>query len=412
MNETAADQSHVPLTRVPVVLVLVSHYFPGYRAGGPPRAIANLINEVSGVMFKILTADRDIGDSQPYKDVPANQWLVHGGAQVFYAEPAVLRLRNLCEFIRQTECSALYLNGLFDRLTIRVLLLRWLRLIPAKPVILAPCGVFSTGALNLKPWKKSAYLTVTRPMGLYRGIVWHSTSAIETVDIRAKFGGKINLVELTNIPQRPIVSAPDNHAMKSLGKLRILSLSRISPMKNLLQAIELVSQLTHETVFDIYGPIEDARYWQRCLKFMESAPPHVCINYCGDVPPTDIGRVMAQYDVFLLPTLGENYGYVIAEALASATPVLISDNTPWSGLTEMQAGWDLPLSKPSRFVACLEQLAMIDEGEHRRWRDGAYKLACAHVCSEDTARGYRELFSMAAQSESGQTARHPLGSED
>jgi len=396
-HETAMSGTGPQQPDQPIVLVFVSHFFPGYRAGGPPRAIANLIDQVSGVMFKILTADRDMGDSQPYKNVPANKWLEHGGAQVFYTERATLRLRNLCKLIRQTECSALYLNGLFDRLTIRVLLLRWLKLIPVKPVILAPRGVFSRGAINLKRWKKIAYLTVSRLMGLYRGIVWHSTSGSESEDLRAWFRGYINLVDLPDIPRPPAASAPENHVAKLPGKLRIVFLSRISPMKNLLQAVELTSKLNHETLFDIYGPIEDTQYWQACQKLIANAPSNVRIKYCREVRPEEIGRIMGQYDVMLLPTLGENYGHVIVEALASATPVLISENTPWRGLQAQHAGWDLPLSEPASIVACLEQLAMMVEGEHRCWRDGAYKLACAHVCSEDTALGYRNLFSMVSK---------------
>jgi hypothetical protein len=41
---------------------------------------------------------------------------------------------------------------------------------------------------------------------------------------------------------------------------------------------------------------------------------------------------LAEYDLFLFPTLGENYGHVISEALASGCPVVISDQTPWRNL--------------------------------------------------------------------------------
>ena len=35
------------------------------------------------------------------------------------------------------------------------------------------------------------------------------------------------------------------------------------------------------------------------------------------------------HDLFVFPTLGENFGHVIYESLMCGTPVLVSDNTPW-----------------------------------------------------------------------------------
>lgn len=377
------------------VLILVSHFLPGYRAGGLPRAIANLVRRIPNVTFKILTADRDMGDTQSYLDVAVNQWQERVGVQVFYAEPSRLRLRHLRAFLRQTEYGVLYLNGLFDRLTIRVLALRRLGLIPARPVILAPHGVFSAGALAQKPWKKRLYLVLSRLVDLYRDVTWHSTSEIETEEIRTHLGKEIFLIEASNIPQPPPVTVLEDHAAKVIGQLRVIFLSRISPKKNLIQAIKLVSKLSVDTTFDIYGPIEDTQYWQRCCDLINHVPGNIRVHHCGDARPEDVVGVMGQYDVFLLPTLGENYGYVIAEALSAATPVLISDNTPWRGLEQLNAGWDLSLSEPERFIACLERVAAMDEGQHQRWRRGAYQLACTRTISTEVIEAYQTLFSSA-----------------
>ena len=55
---------------------------------------------------------------------------------------------------------------------------------------------------------------------------------------------------------------------------------------------------------------------------------------------------MAANDLFFLPTRGENFGHVIAEALSVGTPVLISDQTPWRKLAAVGLGHDLPLAVP------------------------------------------------------------------
>ena len=43
--------------------------------------------------------------------------------------------------------------------------------------------------------------------------------------------------------------------------------------------------------------------------------------------------------LFLLPSHSENFGLVIAEALAAGVPALVTDSTPWQGLAGADAGW-------------------------------------------------------------------------
>jgi glycosyltransferase involved in cell wall biosynthesis len=50
--------------------------------------------------------------------------------------------------------------------------------------------------------------------------------------------------------------------------------------------------------------------------------------------------VAYQYaDVFALPTLNENFGLTVAEALAAGTPVISTKGAPWSGLEREGCGW-------------------------------------------------------------------------
>jgi len=44
-------------------------------------------------------------------------------------------------------------------------------------------------------------------------------------------------------------------------------------------------------------------------------------------------------NVFVLPTLNENFGLTVAEALAAGTPVISTKGAPWSRLESEDCGW-------------------------------------------------------------------------
>ena len=63
----------------------------------------------------------------------------------------------------------------------------------------------------------------------------------------------------------------------------------------------------------------------------------------GEVKHEKLHALLHEYDVMLLPTLGENFGHAIIEALDAGLPVVISDRTPWRNLEQAGVGADLPL---------------------------------------------------------------------
>ena len=50
-------------------------------------------------------------------------------------------------------------------------------------------------------------------------------------------------------------------------------------------------------------------------------------------------QLLASARLFVLPTYSENFGMAIAEALAHATPVITTVDTPWTTIIERHCGW-------------------------------------------------------------------------
>lgn len=383
------------------VLALPGYYLPGYKGGGPIRSLANLVESLGDeICFYILTQDRDLGDRAPYPDLTPDVWQRVGKAQVMYVSPPQMTVRNWPGLLAQAEYDLVYLNSFFSLQTRLTLLLRRSGKLLHRPVVLAPRGEFSPGALGLRSLKKKLYIQTVMRMGLYDDLVWHATSATEIADMRSVIGRFIpdltsrtvlapNLAAPSSVPASAMTSSA-----KQPGSLRIVFLARVARMKNLDYALAVVRGLSGGIEFDIYGPLEDARYWEECQQIILSAAPNIQITYRGSLPPDQVPAVLAGYHLFFLPTRGENFGHAIIEALAAGCPVLISDQTSWRALEEKGIGWDLPLSDQDRFRQVLQQVVAMDQAEFSSWSARARQFAIdwIRLQNERELQVYRRLF--------------------
>jgi glycosyltransferase involved in cell wall biosynthesis len=170
-------------------------------------------------------------------------------------------------------------------------------------------------------------------------------------------------------------------------------------MKNLSGALKLLAGVNGDVSFDLYGPVEDAEYWRECQRIIDSLPTNVRVRNNGEIEHKEIGRVFAEHDLLLLPTLGENFGHVIGEALASGCPVLISDQTPWRNLESEGVGWDIPLADKERFLSVLQQCVDGDSAWHAALSRQARSYA-VNVASDPVAiEANRKLFNLALRME-------------
>jgi glycosyltransferase involved in cell wall biosynthesis len=127
----------------------------------------------------------------------------------------------------------------------------------------------------------------------------------------------------------------------------------------------------------------------------------VYARYAGVVAPTSVHRTLAQYELLLLPTFGENFGHVIVESLVAGCPVMLSDQTPWRNLQSKKVGFDLPLDRPDLFVKAIEQFAAMNEEEFRPWAQSAHYLGIRYSQNPDSVSSTRVMLDQAM----GQTCR-------
>ncbi|MFC4426944.1 glycosyltransferase [Deinococcus navajonensis] len=339
------------------MLIVMDHYLPGRLAGGPVTTVANLVARLGKQLrFLIMTQGFDL-DGQGYEGVENGDRRRIGNADVLYFDRAAYSPDQVEILLARHRVPCLYLNSFFSVMTIRCLLRQRQRRITRR-LILAPRGEFSSGALSLKWWKKRAYLLTFRALGLARGIdLFQASSEREARDFR-KVLGPVPLTVAADVPDVDLLE-PDL-TRRTRG---IMFLARISPMKNLTFALKALLSLREPVSFHIYGPLEDAAYWQECQALIRQAPAHVQIDYRGVLAHEDVAATFAGYDALLLPTKGENFGHVILEALGAGCAAVISDQTPWQDLQERGVGWVLPLGDPRTFTVALEEILGSSDAE-------------------------------------------------
>jgi glycosyltransferase involved in cell wall biosynthesis len=305
----------------------------------------------------------------------------------------------------------LSVNSFFGRPFSMAVLLAWWSTGRPCPLLWAPRGEFSPGALDQKPRRKRAYIRLVKQLGLPSHALWQASSPLEAGDIRRELTYKSRVAVARPILRVPsIATAMDvptsseasvlDFPAKPQGRLRIVFLSRISPTKNLPGALAMLRSLRGAVTFTIHGPIEDRAEWAECQRTMATLPPQIRVEYAGTIPHEEVVRQLAAHDVFLLPTFGENFGHVIAEALQAGCPVVISDRTPWRQLAERGLGWDLPLSNPAAFTAVLQQCVDMtaEEFASLRRRVAAYGLAVG--MDRDILNQHRQMLNAALRKRS------------
>lgn len=385
----------------PRVLVTADHYLPGFRAGGPIRTLSNLVGQLGHEYeFWIVTRDRDLGDAAPYSDVVPGRWHPLGAANVYHARPDELGPAALGKLLSSTSADLLYLNSSFSpRMSILPLVLRRLGRIPHWPVVLAPRGEYSPGALALKPWRKRTYLTVARAVGLLHGLYWQATSGEEYNHIVSTAGAPASRVRIVpNLAsaelQRAATTQTAETGQVDAGHFRLVFLSRVSPMKNLDHLLGLLKRVRTPVALSVYGPLGDVAYWQHCKTLAASLPAHVRMEYLGDVPPDKVAGVFGQHDLFAFPTRGENFGHVILESLCAGTPVIVSDRTPWQadaagGVTV------LPLEAVDAWADAIDHFARDAASLRQQRRAAALAVAKEHLVKSRALCGHRALFQAA-----------------
>ena len=205
----------------------------------------------------------------------------------------------------------------------------------SRPRVVSPRGMLSPWALRHRRWKKWAAWRLYQRADLDTATVLHATSPAEAEEIRR--AGRRQPIAI--IPNGVAVPPLVQRAGLGVTPRRALFLSRLHPKKglgHLLAAWAAVRPPDWELI--IAGPDEQG-IGVGLARRAEELGVTGSVTFRGAVEDEEKWALYASAELFVLPTLSENYGLVVAEALASGLPVITTKAAPWPSLESHRCGW-------------------------------------------------------------------------
>ncbi|MDI1319891.1 MAG: glycosyltransferase [bacterium] len=213
------------------------------------------------------------------------------------------------------------------------------------PLVISPRGMMSGWAYEHRRWRKALAEYFVHPGALAAAAGWHATSPEEADDIRA-LGFKQPVCVSPNgvaLPADTDLAAARTAWLELCPAARArpvaLFYSRFHRKKRLRELIDLwLSAPRGDWLLLIAGVAEDYTAAELTATVAAAGGADRIAVFDGAGRP----HPYAVASLFVLPSHSENFGLVIAEALAAGVPVLVTDTTPWTGLAARQCGWCVP----------------------------------------------------------------------
>lgn len=252
-----------------------------------------------------------------------------------------------------------------------------------RPFLLLPAGMLDPDALAHHPLRKTLRWWLGE-----RGLVHRSHLLFSTQEDHARAAGHLKLdpsrCHVVPNPLRPdFLDAPLRQEVSSPP--RVLCLNRVHPRKGVLEwirALQLLSKQGMAFRATLAGPEEDAAYVRECRiagrELIESGQ----LEWAGLLDGTGVKALLFKSDILVHPAVGyENFGMVIAEAMAAGLAVVASRRALVTPQLERAGIVEAVEPTSHEIAAALTRLLANPAQLLRRGRLGqAY--ATAHFCVE------------------------------
>ena len=263
-----------------------------------------------------------------------------------------------------------------------------------RPLVISPRGSLMGTRLRRSRWKKLLAGLLFDRRNIQRATLLHATSSQEAEEIR-RYGYRGPIAVIPNGISIPDLAAGDSPSLADSrllarwphlrNKRLMLFLSRIQPIKGLPTLVEAWATLASsfpDWHLVVAGP-DEAGHTLEVEALVRRRGLDDRVTFTGALYGLDRDDALLACDFLVLPTTSENFGMVVAEALARARPVLTTHGAPWEGLATRGCGWWIPVGLDALVsslpvVLSTPQVEMrLMGGRGRQWVSGTFSWTAA-----------------------------------
>jgi glycosyltransferase involved in cell wall biosynthesis len=292
-----------------------------------------------------------------------NNLEIKNNVECYYAPVSGLRSfgysNQLNRFVRSLDADIFHGNGLWQYPVHAMVNAAKAK---NKPYIISPHGMMEPWSLTQGRIKKQFLMAMFQANDLRSANVIHATGNLEAANVRncgfdnpiAVIPNGIDLTEFKVRTQKPEASHKT-----------LLFFSRIHPKKGIEMLIDIWKQLDAAVKrgwkLTIAGNGEPS-YVRTLDARITEANLQGEVEIIGPVWGEGKAKLYRSAELFILPTHSENFGIVVAEALACGVPVITTKGAPWEDLIKQGCGWWVDIDRrPIRHA--LEQAMMLSTRE-------------------------------------------------
>jgi glycosyltransferase involved in cell wall biosynthesis len=315
------------------VLIVMPWFYPAFIYGGPVHSVYDLARALArqGCSVRVLTTDangRESLDVNCGHDTQMDDGVIVRYCRRWFGDSvSPLLVRRLAGEIKNADVVYIGLTYSFPVIP-ALALCKWY----GKPVVWSPRGALQRYADTRRRHMKRAWEAVCAAVAPSRTVL-HVTSDEEASESATRVA-------------RPCVVIPNAVAVPDRinrddagGLLRMLFIGRLHPKKGIDKLLDACALLPSslDWCLTIVGS-GDPRYTIDLRSRIEQLRLQARVHMLGLLAGEEKKRAFERCDLAVFPSQTENFGMVVAEALAHGVPVIASKGTPWRRVQEVGCG--------------------------------------------------------------------------